>query len=71
MSDPRQLVVNGDQLTFQQFVVVAGRRAELNQVDRMLDQGSKFSDILLGPAIITWPKEDDPGDQTLWAEIVE
>jgi hypothetical protein len=50
---------------------VAGRSAELNNVDRMLDQGSKFSDILLGPAIITWPKEDDPGDQATWAEIVE
>ena len=37
----------------------------------MLDQGSKFNDILLGPAIITWPKEDDSGDGPLWAEIVE
>ena len=66
-----ELFLSGDQLTYQQFIAVAGRSAELNNVDRMLDQGSKFSEILLGPAIITWPKEDDPGDQATWAEIVE
>jgi hypothetical protein len=66
-----ELFLNGDQLTYQQFIAVAGRSPELNQVDRMMDQGSKFSDILLGPAIITVPKLDDPGEETLWAEIVE
>jgi len=40
-----ELFLNGDQLTYQQFIAVAGRSGELNQVDRLLDQGSKFGDI--------------------------
>lgn len=65
-----ELFLAGDQLTYQQFIAVAGRSAELNQVDRMLDQGSKFGDIMLGPAIITWPKEDE-ADGIVWAEVVD
>ena len=70
LSDAGGGLRSGDQLTYQQFIAVAGRSAELNNVDRMMDQGAKFSDIMLGPAIITWPKEQDQGNGPIWAEIV-
>jgi len=41
-----ELFLHGDQLTYQQFVAVAGRSGELNQVDRLLDQGRKFGDMI-------------------------
>jgi hypothetical protein len=34
-------------------------------------EGSKFSDIQSGPAIVTRPKEDGSGDAPVWAEIIE
>jgi hypothetical protein len=66
-----QLFLAGDQLTYDQFIAVAGRSNELQNANRMLDQGSKFSDIMIGPAIITVPKEPPAEDEPVWAEIVE
>jgi hypothetical protein len=66
-----EVFLTSDQMPYKQYIVIAGWSAELNNADRMMDQGSRASDLMIGPVMTFVPGTDEPFDDDEGEEVIE